>query len=85
MEANIPFLLIDDEESTVLSLKTLINKVFPKSVVYVATDGIYASDFINKLNSLTIILCDLNLPGLNGLQILEKMRANEKTKETTLF
>ncbi len=81
MEANIPFLLIDDEESTVLSLKTLINKVFPKSVVYVATDGVYAAEFINKLSSLTIILCDLNLPGLNGLQILEKMRANENTKD----
>ncbi len=81
MEANIPFLLVDDDESIILSLKTLINKVFPKSIVYIATDGVYASDFINKLNSLTIILCDLNLPGLNGLQILEKMRANENTKD----
>ena len=82
MGENIPFLIVDDDESILTSMKALINKAFPNALVFVASEGLYATDFIlNKLNSLAIILCDLNLPGLNGLQILEKMRANEKTKD----
>jgi len=75
----------DDVELTLRALKknNLANKV------HVVTDGAEALDFVfaknkyserNIENSLKVILLDLKLPKVDGLEVLKKIKSDEKTK-----
>lgn len=74
MEKVVPFFVIDDDDSIVATLKAIISKVFSRSPIYVANDGVYADSFISKNTEPMVVICDLNLPGINGLQLLKKVR-----------
>ena len=75
----------DDEMLTLRALKknNILNKVI------VARDGAQALDLLfgtdesgdNKLSCLPqLILLDLNLPKINGLEVLKKIRSHERTR-----
>jgi len=75
----------DDEELTLLSLKN--SRV--RNQVVVVRDGEEAVQFLfaegqykdrDPLVLPTVILLDLKLPKLNGLEVLERLRANPLTK-----
>jgi CheY-like chemotaxis protein len=75
----------DDVELTVRAFeKTNIqNKVIAvrdgaEALDYLFAKGKYANRDINQRPK--VVLLDLKLPKLNGLDVLRKMRANEKTK-----
>jgi response regulator RpfG family c-di-GMP phosphodiesterase len=72
----ISFLLIDDENFVVISLRTLIAKAFPDAVIYTATDGIEGWNQIDAKHPL-VVICDLGMPVMNGFQLLHKVRENE--------
>ncbi|MFH1198369.1 MAG: response regulator [bacterium] len=88
MEENVILLVEDnrdDEELTVRTLKknNLINKIA------VARDGVEALDYLFCSGKFTerdskelpvVVLLDLKLPKLNGIDVLKEIRANEKTK-----
>jgi two-component system response regulator len=74
----------DDEELTILALKNgkILNDVI------VARDGVEALDFLFGTGSFAgrdvrlpqIILLDLKLPKIGGLEVLDRIRANPSTK-----
>ena len=75
----------DDEELTLRALKK--NNI--QNDVVVARDGVEALDFlfgtgsfagrgVGKMPSVTLL--DLKLPKLDGLEVLKRIRGNEKTK-----
>jgi CheY-like chemotaxis protein len=75
----------DDEELTLLALKesNILNKVA------VARDGVEALDYLfgagkwagrDSFQRPQIILLDLKLPKLSGLEVLERLRANPRTR-----
>ncbi|MDA3820774.1 MAG: response regulator [Candidatus Delongbacteria bacterium] len=75
----------EDAEIAVRAFKK--NKLTNK--LYVVNDGEQALDFIfakndfadrNKLAKPKIILLDLKLPKVDGLEVLKKIKGNEKTK-----
>jgi two-component system, response regulator len=76
---------LDDVELTLHALKK--NKI--KNSVTVAHDGVEALDFLfgrgqyagrNLTVMPTVILLDLKLPRVDGLEVLRQIRANERTK-----
>lgn len=76
---------LDDVELTLHALKK--NNI--KNEVTVVNDGAEALDFLfctgkystrNILDMPTIILLDLKLPKIDGLEVLRRIRANEHTK-----
>ena len=76
---------LDDVELTLRALKK--NNI--KNEIVVAYDGAEALDFLfgtgkysgRDLSSMpTIILLDLKLPKIDGLEVLQRIRANERTK-----
>jgi CheY-like chemotaxis protein len=82
-------LLIDDSPSDVeLTIHVLRRNNLANSI-HVAEDGQEALDFIfcrgeHQARSITdrprVILLDLKLPKVNGLEVLKAIRANEQTK-----
>jgi two-component system response regulator len=85
-----PYILLvednpDDEELTLLSLRK--NQVVHDVVV--VRDGVEAIDFLfgngsyagrDVSNAPTVILLDLKLPKLDGLGVLQQLRADERTR-----
>ena len=75
----------DDEALTLRALKK--NNI--RNEVCIAHDGVEALDFLFATGSFTdrsstplpeLILLDLNLPRIDGLEVLQKIRANELTR-----
>lgn len=84
-----PILLVedtpDDAELTIMSLKRsgLLNEVV------VAEDGLEALDYLfckgtyagrNPLESPALILLDIKMPRLDGIEVLQRLRADARTK-----
>jgi DNA-binding NtrC family response regulator len=64
-------LVIDDERSIRNTLKDILE--YEKYSVDLAEDGIKALDKI-KAASYDVILCDIKMPGMDGIEILEKLQ-----------
>jgi CheY-like chemotaxis protein len=81
-------LIEDNPDDEVLALRALRKNNIGNKVI-VRRDGVEALDFLfgrgadegRNLNEMPqVILLDLKLPKLNGLEVLRQIRANERTK-----
>ncbi|MFN8358754.1 MAG: response regulator [Candidatus Kapaibacterium sp.] len=73
------FLLVD-EISIVTSLQSIISRVFPEAPIYTASGGTEAWMQI-QAHSPAIIITDLQLPGMSGLDLCKRVRASERFKD----
>ena len=86
---NIKVLLVEDnQEDAVLALRAL-RKNNIENHVYVVRDGVEALDFLFCNNKFAkrnphdlpqLMLLDIELPTLNGLEVLRRVRANDRTR-----
>lgn len=88
MDNRVIFLVEDNPDDEALTLRALKKNNIGNQVV-VAHDGAEALDFLlgqgsqadRNLNVLPqVILLDLKLPKVDGLEVLRQLRANERTK-----
>lgn len=84
----ITILLVEDDEGhSRLIRKNLSRSGFTNEVVPI-TNGQEALDFLfaegkyqgQKFSRPLLILLDLNMPGLSGLQVLERIKSDERTR-----
>ena len=88
MEKKIIFLVEDNPDDIKLTQRAFMKSIIADKIdLKIAKDGQSALDYLFSFNGKTdltqyptVILLDLNLPKLNGLQVLERIRNNEKTK-----
>jgi len=82
-------LLVEDDPDDETLAKRALKKNNIKNDVVVAHDGIEALDYLfgrgayagRDLNEIPqVILLDLKLPKMNGLEVLREIRADERTK-----
>ena len=70
--------IIDDEEDTRQIMVNFIDwATYGITVVGEASDGFAAYDLINSLYP-DIVLIDIQMPGMNGLDVLEKIRLEDR-------
>jgi two-component system response regulator len=72
-------LLVEDNADDVELLKRALKKNALDHQIVVASDGL---DALKQLETLVpdLVLLDLHLPGLSGLEVLERLRANSRTR-----
>ncbi|MBF0494664.1 MAG: response regulator [Candidatus Omnitrophica bacterium] len=74
--------IIDDEKEFVNILKEFLER--KNFVVSSAHDGISGLELILK-GKPDIVLLDLSMPGMDGRDVLRKVRQNEETKNTPII
>ncbi|HZK78902.1 MAG TPA: response regulator [Gemmatimonadaceae bacterium] len=91
MAPMVNLLLVEDDEVDVQGLKRAFAKSRIGNPITVARDGIEALEFLRgengrpKLSKPHLILLDLNMPRMNGLEFLEAIRADDDLKKSIVF
>ncbi|PHO08959.1 hypothetical protein CPG37_11575 [Malaciobacter canalis] len=75
-------LIVEDEKKIASELHGLLKKIFKKCDV--AYDGLEALELYNK-NAYDIIVTDINMPKLNGLELTKKIKAKNKNQCILIF
>lgn len=83
-------LLVEDDELDVISVERSLKKLNEEYELQTAFNGIEALEILNQKSKEEgalpdIILLDLNMPKMNGLEFLDAMRRDERFKEIKVF
>ena len=80
-------LLVEDDEVDVMNVKRAFSKNNIKNPLFVAGNGIEALEMLeNQIIPLPkIIILDINMPKMNGIEFLKIMRENERLKNISVF
>lgn len=80
-------LLVEDDEVDVMNIKRAFSKNNIKNELYVAGNGVEALDMLRTVIEPLpkIIILDINMPKMNGIEFLEKLRADENLKNISVF
>lgn len=72
-------LYIEDNRANLNLVKQLIHVRWPEAKLSLAEDPVTGLDFIAN-NQFDIVLLDINLPIMSGLQVLARIRENDETR-----
>ncbi len=78
----VSFLLVDDLEENLLSLEALLRR--DGLVLLKARSGDEALELLLR-NEVALALVDVQMPGLNGFELAELMRGNERTRRIPII
>ncbi len=85
---SISILVVDDDEIDRMSIKRSFKKNDIKNPVFWATNGLEALELLRDPSTIPqprIVLLDINMPKMNGLEFLEEIRRDEELKKLTAF
>ncbi len=75
-------LIVDDERANVNILGAMLGNDYQISV---AINGEQALNFVSKNHYLDLILLDVDMPGINGYQVCEILKADPSTKDIPII
>jgi len=79
-------LLVDDDELDVISFERALAKIGLPITLYTAFNGIEALELLKeKKVTPDIILLDLNMPRMNGVEFLEELRKDSTFNNIKIF
>lgn len=80
-------LLVEDDEVDVMNVKRAFSKNNIKNELFVAGNGVEALDMLrNSIVPLPrIIILDINMPKMNGIEFLKELREDESLKNISVF
>lgn len=80
-------LLVEDDEVDVMNVKRAFTKNNIKNPLFIAGNGVVALEMLeDKIIPLPkIIILDINMPKMNGIEFLKELRANERLKNISVF
>lgn len=86
-EKQFNILLVEDDEVDVMNVKRAFKKNNIINPLYLANNGLEALQLLESGSVKTplIIILDINMPKMNGIEFLQRLRANENLKSITVF
>ncbi|PCI60007.1 MAG: two-component system response regulator [Kordiimonadales bacterium] len=91
MKEKVLLLFVEDDEVDTMGLRRMMRKKKVANPFKVAVDGIEALEILRGENGHTkllhpyVILLDLNLPRMSGLELLTEIRADRDLQDTAVF
>jgi CheY-like chemotaxis protein len=86
-EQEITLLIVDDDEIDTMSIKRALRKHKIGNPVMTASDGIEALNLMRTVLKTKnfVVLLDLNMPRMNGIEFLDAVRQDPHLKQTVIF
>ncbi len=86
-DKTVSILIVEDDEVDVMAIRRAFQETNISNPIYIAKDGIEA---LQKLRSREIpypyiVLMDLNMPRMNGIDCMKEIRTDQSLKRTTIF
>lgn len=84
----INLLLVEDDEVDVMNIKRAFKKNDIENPLHVSGNGVEALEYLKSPTTLPlpkIILLDINMPKMNGIEFLTEIRKDEELKSLTVF
>lgn len=81
-------LLVEDDELDVISVERSLKKIESEYVLHTAYNGIEALKFLRDPEEglvPDVILLDINMPRMNGIEFLKVLREDKKLKDLKVF
>jgi CheY-like chemotaxis protein len=85
--SEVTLFLIEDDNIDAMSIKREFKRRKIANPIIRAKDGVEAFEFLNsgKISRPFVILLDLQMPRMNGLEFLTKLRADNDYKKSVVF
>jgi len=77
-------LVVDDSSTMRRIIKNTLARLGYKDIVE-AADGVEAWDALQNNSDIEVVITDWNMPNMNGLELVKKIRAEEKYKDMPII
>lgn len=86
-EIPLSILLVEDDEVDIMNVKRAFKKNNITNPIQVARNGLEAIDLLRKPGALLpkVIILDINMPRMNGIEFLKEIRKDDKLKMISVF
>ena len=91
-EKSISILLVEDDEVDIMNVKRAFKKNNISSPLFTAKNGLEALDMLKGRNGKEkidprpgVVLLDINMPRMNGIEFLQEIRKDKHLKSLTVF
>jgi CheY-like chemotaxis protein len=81
----VTILLVEDDEVDVKALKWAFDKLKVANPLVIARDGVEALEMLKDLSRPYLIISDINMPRMNGIELLRKIRESEEYRDSIVF
>jgi CheY-like chemotaxis protein len=81
----VTILLVEDDEIDVKALSRAFEKLKIANPVVVARDGVEAWEMLQTLARPFLVITDINMPRMNGIELLRKIRQSEQLRDSIVF
>ena len=85
MAQTIKVLAVDDDMINLKLLKSMLNRTGTVSEVIEASNGSDAIGILKSRNDIDLILLDIIMPVMNGIEMLKVVRADENLKQLPII
>jgi len=87
MNTAVNLLLVEDDDIEVMAIRRAFSQRQITNPIHVACDGIEALDLLNAatISRPYMILLDLKMPRMNGLEFLQALRADAAHRDAVVF
>ncbi|HET7607199.1 MAG TPA: response regulator [Gammaproteobacteria bacterium] len=81
----VTILLVEDDEVDVKALKWAFDKLKVANPLVIARDGTEALEMLKDLPRPYLVITDINMPRMNGIELLRKIRATPELRDAIVF